>query len=63
YPFVQPWLTAKVLALVAYIVLGSFALRRGRTRGARTGAFVAALCVALYIVSVAITRSPTLGLP
>ena len=34
YPFVQPWLTAKVLALVAYIVLGSIALKRGPTRAA-----------------------------
>ena len=29
YPLAQPWLTAKVLALVAYVALGSVALRRG----------------------------------
>ena len=28
YPFVQTWLTAKVLPLVVYIVLGSLALKR-----------------------------------
>ena len=28
YPFVQPWLTAKVLALLVYIGLGSVALKR-----------------------------------
>src|SRR5688572_7990975 len=32
YPFVQGWLTVKVLLLIVYIVLGSFALKRGRTR-------------------------------
>lgn len=29
YPFAQSWLTAKLVALVAYIVLGSLALKRG----------------------------------
>lgn len=58
YPFVHPWLTAKVFGLIAYIVLGSIALRHGRTRGIRAVAFVAALAAAGYIVSVALTRSP-----
>ena len=58
YPFVQPWLTAKVLALVCYIVLGAFALKRGKTHGGRIRAFVAALAVFAYIVSVAITKQP-----
>ena len=62
YPFVHAWLTAKVLALLAYIVLGSFALKRGRTRRARNIAFAAALGVFLYIVAVAIARSPAAGL-
>ena len=62
YPFVHAWLTAKVLALLAYIVLGSFALKRGRTRRTRNIAFAAALGVFLYIVAVAIARSPAAGL-
>jgi uncharacterized membrane protein SirB2 len=57
-PFAQGWLTAKVLALVAYIVLGSLALRRGPTKAVRSAAFVAALLAAAYIVSVAVTRDP-----
>ncbi|HWQ39231.1 MAG TPA: SirB2 family protein [Burkholderiales bacterium] len=61
YPFAQPWLTAKVLALVAYIVLGSIALRRGRTPWVRAAAFVAAVSMFAYIVGVALTRSPSLG--
>ena len=58
YPFAEDWLTAKVLALVAYVVLGSIALKRGRTKGVRTVAFALALGVAAYIVTVALTRDP-----
>ena len=52
------WLSAKIVALLIYIALGTFALRRGRTLGARIGAFVAALVTFAYIVSVAITKTP-----
>lgn len=58
YPFVQGWLTAKVLALVAYIILGTVALKRGRTKQVRLAAFLAALAVFAYIVKVALTRQP-----
>jgi uncharacterized membrane protein SirB2 len=58
YPFVQSWLTAKVLLLVVYIVLGVFALRRGRSRASRAGFFLAALAVFLFIVSIAIAHDP-----
>ena len=56
YPFVAAWLTAKLLALVVYIVLGSLALKRGRTREARSTCFVLALVVFAYIVSVALAH-------
>lgn len=62
YPLVQPWLTAKVLALVAYVVLGSVALRRGLPARTRGLAFAAALASVGYIVGAAITRSATPGL-
>jgi len=52
------WLWAKVVALIAYVVLGTLALKRGRTRGTRIAAFVAALATFGYIVSVAIAKSP-----
>lgn len=58
YPFVHAWLTVKVLLLVAYIVLGSFALKRGKTRSARLGFYVAALLVFAFIVSVARAHDP-----
>ena len=52
------WLWAKVVALLVYIVLGTIALKRGRTRGVRIVAFVTALATFGYIVSVAIAKSP-----
>jgi uncharacterized membrane protein SirB2 len=58
YPFVQAWLTAKVVLLVVYIVLGVFALRRGRTRTIRATCFAAAMIVFLFIVSVARAPNP-----
>lgn len=58
YPFVQGWLTAKVLALLGYIVCGAVALRRGRTRRIRLVFLVLALAAFAYIVSVALTRHP-----
>lgn len=58
YPFVDPWLTAKVVALIAYIVLGTVALERGGTLRVRAIAFLAALAVFAYIVSVALSRDP-----
>ncbi|MGH8182207.1 MAG: SirB2 family protein [Rhodanobacteraceae bacterium] len=58
YPFVQAWLTMKVVLLMVYIVLGVFALRRGRTRAVRGACFAAALVVFLFIVTVARTQNP-----
>jgi len=62
YPFVQGWLTAKVVALVAYIGLGMLALRPGRPLALRAVAFAGALACAAYIVLVALARSPLAGL-
>ena len=58
YPFVQAWLTVKVLLLVVYIVLGTLALKRGRTRGVQVACYVAALAVFAFIASVARAHNP-----
>ena len=57
-PTNSPWLAAKLVALVFYIVFGTIALRRGRTKQVRVFFFLAALLAFTYIVSVAITKSP-----
>jgi uncharacterized membrane protein SirB2 len=56
YPFVHAWLTVKVLLLVVYVVLGSFALKRAPTPRVRQICFLAALAVYLFIASVARTH-------
>lgn len=58
YPFVHGWLTVKVLLLVVYIVLGSFALKRARTFRVRLTCFLAALSLYLFIASVARAHDP-----
>ena len=57
YPFAAGWVTAKVAGLLAYILLGTVALKRGRTMRIRVAAFVAALLVYAWIVSVALTKN------
>ena len=61
YPFVHGWLTAKVGLLVVYVLLGTFALKRGRTPRVRAICFVAAVVVYLVIVTIARAHHP-LGL-
>lgn len=58
YPLQAPWLSAKLVALVVYIGLGTLALKRGRTPRVRTLAFAAALACFGYIIAVALTKNP-----
>jgi uncharacterized membrane protein SirB2 len=58
YPFATGWLTMKVALLVVYVVLGTFALKRGRTRAVRTVAFIAALLTVGFIFTVARAHHP-----
>jgi uncharacterized membrane protein SirB2 len=58
YPFVQGWLTVKVVLLIVYIVLGTFALKRARTARGRALCYAAALAVFLFIASVARAHHP-----
>ena len=39
-------------------MLGSFALKRGRTRGVRAGSFVAAVAVFVFMLSIARLHHP-----
>lgn len=58
YPFVQDWLTAKFFGLLAYILFGMLALKRGKTKPIRAAALVLALLAYAYVVSVALSRNP-----
>jgi uncharacterized membrane protein SirB2 len=57
WPFVDSWLTAKVVALLAYIGLGMVALHYGKTKKLRLVAWAMALLIATYIVLVARYRN------
>lgn len=57
YPFTHDWLTAKFIALLLYIVLGMFALKRAKEMKNKIVFFVLALLMFGYIVGVALTRT------
>lgn len=57
YPFVDAWLTMKVLLLVAYILLGYQGLRASSMH-VRWASLAGAAIVYAFIVSVARTHSP-----
>lgn len=56
YPFVVDWVTAKVLGVIVYIILGTLALREASTRKMRIACWLASMAVFGWIVSVALTR-------
>lgn len=61
YPFQAPWLTAKVIALLAYIGLGLVAFRFAAQKWQQALAYLAALGCALYILAVARFKDPALS--
>jgi uncharacterized membrane protein SirB2 len=58
YPFQAGWLTMKVALLVIYVVLGSIALKRGRTPTVRVVALVAAWFTVAFLFTVARAHHP-----
>jgi len=62
YPGYHAFLAAKVGGLVVYIALGMSAFRWAASRRARVAAWLAAQVAFFYIVAVAITKSPGLGI-
>ena len=56
--FANGWLLEKIVLLVVYIVLGSFALKRGRDKKSRIWFFVAAVSVYAFMFSVARAHHP-----
>jgi uncharacterized membrane protein SirB2 len=56
--FANHWLSAKLVLLVVYVVLGSFALKRARSRRTRAACFAAALMVYVAMLGIARTHQP-----
>ena len=57
-PFVEGWLTAKIVCLVAYIVCGALALKRAPSERSKRIFLVLALLLLANIVTIALTRDP-----
>jgi uncharacterized membrane protein SirB2 len=53
YPFVVAWVTIKIVLLVMYIVLGTLALKRGKTKQQRIAFLIASLLTVAAIFVVA----------
>lgn len=58
YPWQQPWLAAKLVALLVYIGLGMAAFRFARSPVHKRLFWLAALLTALYILGTALSRRP-----
>jgi len=56
--FANHWLTAKLALLVIYVVLGSFALKRGRSARVRAICFGSAIAVYAFMLGIARTHQP-----
>ncbi|WP_372883210.1 SirB2 family protein [Psychromonas sp.] len=57
YPFADAWLTAKLLALLVYIGVGSIAIKRGKSAVVRLWAGIFAVLIFAYIIGVAKTHN------
>ena len=56
--FGNGWLAIKLVLLVVYVVLGSLALKRGRSARMRGGCYVAAVLVYLVMIGIARAHHP-----
>ncbi len=56
--FANGWLAVKLALLVIYVVLGTIALKRGRTPKGRAAAFVSAIAVFLTMIGIARAHAP-----
>jgi uncharacterized membrane protein SirB2 len=56
--FANGWLALKLLLLPVYVVLGSFALKRGRSTRVRVGCWLAALAVYATMLGIARMHHP-----
>lgn len=56
--YTQDWLVAKLIALILYIVMGSIALKYGKSKKIRLFSLIASWSIFAYIIIVARTQSP-----
>lgn len=56
YPFVDPWLTEKILSVVAYILLAIMAMKSNRNKFFRFFAFLGAIAWVVYAAKIAVFK-------
>ncbi len=57
YPGPATWINAKIVALLIYILLGTVALKRGKTIQIRIIAWISAILIFMYILVVASSKT------
>ena len=57
HPFNSAWIAAKVIALIAYILLGTVVIKGKGPFAFQLGAYISAILCFGYIVSAAVTKS------
>lgn len=57
-PLSTPWLMAKIIALLLYIIVGTIALKRGPTKRIRLLSWIVAQLIFIYMITVALTHNP-----
>ena len=60
YPFVVGWVTAKLILLIAYIGVGTIALKKGKSKPVRLVALIVAVGMILAIFAIASIK-PSFG--
>lgn len=60
YPFVDMWLTQKIIGVLFYILMGLWALKWARTAFTRWIGFAGALAWVVFVAKIAVTKQPLL---
>ncbi len=63
WPTQHPWLGIKLICLIVYIGLGTFAIKRGKTQGNKLISGLGAISVFAYMAGLAFFKSPLWFLP
>ncbi len=58
WPWRAPWLAAKLLGLLLYILVGTIAIKRGKTPRTRGLAAIVAIVIFVYIIGAAVRHAP-----
>jgi uncharacterized membrane protein SirB2 len=60
FPFVDPWLTEKIIAVAAYIALGIMAFKADRSKLFRFFAFIGAIGWVVFAAKIAVFKQVAL---